>query len=75
MYVGTSLPPGTFKIRADKKSEPKEKVAKNIGLIAGGTGMYTWSDDGKCRCQSSRDGIVKTFQWQVDLLGTSQIGP
>lgn len=30
---------GLFKIRPEKKSEPKEKHVKNIGMIAGGTGI------------------------------------
>ncbi|ESO97296.1 hypothetical protein LOTGIDRAFT_214125 [Lottia gigantea] len=30
---------GTMKIRADKKSEPETKVAKKLGMIAGGTGI------------------------------------
>merc|ERR1711962_624977 len=31
--------PGTFGIKADKKSEPQIKQAKKIGMIAGGTGI------------------------------------
>ncbi|XP_072171809.1 NADH-cytochrome b5 reductase 3-like [Diadema setosum] len=30
---------GTFSIRPDKKSAPEKKTAKNIGMIAGGTGI------------------------------------
>ncbi|XP_071830650.1 NADH-cytochrome b5 reductase 3-like [Apostichopus japonicus] len=30
---------GKFKICAEKRAEPKEKIATNIGLIAGGTGI------------------------------------
>ncbi|KAK7098427.1 NADH-cytochrome b5 reductase 3-like isoform X2 [Littorina saxatilis] len=30
---------GTFKVRADKKSEPETKVAQKLGMIAGGTGI------------------------------------
>lgn len=30
---------GQFKIRADKKSEPKTVTAKRVGMIAGGTGI------------------------------------
>ncbi|XP_076450996.1 NADH-cytochrome b5 reductase 2-like isoform X2 [Babylonia areolata] len=30
---------GTFKIRPDKKEEPETKMAKNVGMIAGGTGI------------------------------------
>lgn len=29
---------GNFSIKADKKSAPKKKFARNIGMIAGGTG-------------------------------------
>lgn len=65
---------GTFKIRADKKSEPKEKVAKNIGLIAGGTGItpmlqllrQVFKDpDDECNCwllfanQTEKDILLK----------------
>ena len=31
--------PGLFKIRPDKKTEPKDMIVKQLGMIAGGTGM------------------------------------
>ncbi|EPY88527.1 NADH-cytochrome b5 reductase 3-like isoform 2 [Camelus ferus] len=34
---------GKFAIRPDKKSNPVIKTAKCVGMIAGGTGMWTWS--------------------------------
>lgn len=34
-----SSPVGEFKIRADKKSEPKTVTAQRVGMIAGGTGI------------------------------------
>mgnify|MGYP001792372861 CR=1 FL=1 len=30
---------GNFAIRPDKKSSPETKVAKRVGMIAGGTGL------------------------------------
>ncbi|KAL8594870.1 NADH-cytochrome b5 reductase 2 [Nucella lapillus] len=30
---------GSFKVRADKKEEPETKVARKVGMIAGGTGI------------------------------------
>lgn len=37
------LSPGKFAIRPDKKSDPVVKTVKSVGMIAGGTGMWTWS--------------------------------
>lgn len=35
VYDGT----GEFSIRADKKTDPKKRAAKHLGMIAGGTGI------------------------------------
>lgn len=34
--------PGVFSIRANKKTEPKVQKFKHVGMIAGGTGLFTF---------------------------------
>lgn len=34
---------GNFNIQPDKKSPPEPRVAKRLGMIAGGTGACRWS--------------------------------
>ncbi|KAM4721129.1 NADH-cytochrome b5 reductase 2 [Rhinophrynus dorsalis] len=68
---------GKFAIRPDKKSEPQVKVAKEIGMLAGGTGITPMlqlirhitqdpSDDTKCH-------LIFANQTEEDILLRSEL--